>query len=85
MPDKNSPNLKGVSETLLMTLYVRAREFQRSNAMLKDDKAVAMVSQMECDFSRLRLQGHDEVAVILRMREFDRQVREFCATIRRRW
>lgn len=79
MPDKNSPALKGVSETLLMTLYARARESQRPDAMLKDDMAVAMVDQIECDFSRLRMQGHDEVAVIMRMNKFDSHVRDFLA------
>ncbi len=77
MPEKTTPNLKDVSETLLVTLYARAVESQRPDALIKDDKAVAMVKQMDCDFSRLKLHGHDEVAVILRMREFDRQAREF--------
>ena len=70
-------SLEGVSETLLMTLYARARESQRPDAMIKDDKAVAMVNQIECDFSRLRMQQHDEVAVILRMNKFDSHVRGF--------
>jgi O-methyltransferase involved in polyketide biosynthesis len=77
MPEKVLQSLDGVSETLLMTLYVRARESQRSNAMLKDDKAVAMINQIDCDFSRLRMQRHDEVAVIMRMSKFDSQVRYF--------
>jgi O-methyltransferase involved in polyketide biosynthesis len=79
MPEMTVPNLKDVSETLLITLYARAEESQRPDALLKDDKAVAIVSQMDCDFSRLKLHGHDAVAVILRMREFDRQARDFLA------
>ena len=67
MPEKIPHSLAGISETLLMTLYARARESQRPDAMIKDDLAVAMVSQIDCDFSRLRMQGHDEVAVIMRM------------------
>lgn len=77
MPVKIIPTLDGVSETLLMTLYVRARESQRPDAMIKDDQAVAMVNQIARDFSRLRLQRHDEVAVIMRMRKFDSHVRGF--------
>ena len=53
MPEKISQSLEGVSETLLMTLYVRARESQRPKAMIKDDLAVAMVNQIDYDFSRL--------------------------------
>jgi O-methyltransferase involved in polyketide biosynthesis len=77
MPEKIIQTLDGVSETLLMTLYVRARESQRPDAMIKDDKAVAMVNQLVCDFSRLRMQRHDEIAVIMRMRKFDSHVRDF--------
>lgn len=77
MPEKTHPNLNGVAETLLITLYARAVESQRPDALIKDDKAVAIVKQMDCDFSRLKLQGRDEVAVILRMRKFDRHAREF--------
>ena len=77
MPETTHVNLNGVSETLLITLYARARESQRPDAMIKDDKAVAMVNQIECNFSRLRMQRHDEVAVIMRMRRFDNYVRDF--------
>lgn len=79
MSDKISQSLEDVSETLLMTLYARARESQRPDGMIKDDRAVAMVNQIECDFSRLRMQRHDEVAVIVRMNKFDKHVRDFLA------
>ncbi len=71
--------LGGVSETLLIPLYIRAKETQRPDAMLKDEKAVALVGQMDYDFSRIKLQGHDELGVILRLREFDRFARDFLA------
>jgi len=79
MIEKISQPLEGVSETLLITLYVRARESQRPDAMIKDDKAVEMVNRLACDFSRLRMQRHDEIAVIMRMRKFDNHVRDFLA------
>jgi O-methyltransferase involved in polyketide biosynthesis len=81
MSEKITQKLQGVSETLLMTLYVRARESQRADALLKDNKAVEMVNQIECDFSRLKMHRHDEVAVIMRMRKFDSHVRDFLARI----
>src|SRR5512135_1242683 len=77
MPEKDSKNLVGVSETLLIPLYIRARETQRPDAMIRDEKAVEIIKKMGRDFSRLKLQGHDEVALILRMQRFDRLVREF--------
>lgn len=77
MTEKIKHNLDGVPKTLLMTLYVRARESQRPDALYRDDKAVAMVHQLDCDFSKLRMQRHDEVAVIIRMQKFDSHVRNF--------
>jgi len=77
MSEKIYQSLEGVSETLLMTLLVRARESQRPNAIIKDDTAVAIVNQLDCDFSRLRMHRHDEVAVIMRLRKFDDHVRDF--------
>jgi O-methyltransferase involved in polyketide biosynthesis len=79
MPEKILQSLESVSETLLMTLYVRARESQRIDGMIKDEQAVAMVNQLECGFSRLRMQRHDEIAVIMRLRRFDNYVRDFLA------
>lgn len=79
MPEKVLQSLEGVSETLLMTLYARARESQRPNPIIRDEKAVAMVNQIACDFSRLKLHEHDEIAVIMRMRKFDQYVRDFLA------
>jgi O-methyltransferase involved in polyketide biosynthesis len=69
--------LNGVSETLLITLTVRARETLRKDSLFKDEKAVAMLNQLDYDFSHLIMHRHDEVSVILRMRQFDRQTRSF--------
>jgi O-methyltransferase involved in polyketide biosynthesis len=77
--EKISPSLEGVSETLLMTLHVRARESRRPDGMIHDEKAVEIVERIAGDFSRLRMQRHDEIAVIMRMRKFDNHVRDFLA------
>lgn len=77
MTVKISPALYGVAETLLIPLYGRARESQRPDAMLKDETAEEMVTQIDYDFSRIKLQGHDLLGLILRVREFDRFVRQF--------
>jgi O-methyltransferase involved in polyketide biosynthesis len=73
-------NLNGVAETLLIPLYIRAVESQRPDALLKDEKAVALVTQIDADFSRikeLKIGKDDQVALILRNREFDRYVQDF--------
>lgn len=77
MSEKIPQSLEGVSETLLITIYVRARESQRPNAMINDNRAVAMVKQIDYDFSRIRMQRHDEVGLIMRMNNFDNHVRDF--------
>jgi O-methyltransferase involved in polyketide biosynthesis len=74
--------LSGVAETLLIPLYVRAMESQRPDALLKDERAVALVSQMPDAFARVRqikMDEEDRVALILRNREFDRFARSFLA------
>jgi O-methyltransferase involved in polyketide biosynthesis len=77
MSQKVLQSLEGVSETLLINLYARARESQRSDATIHDDRAVAIVNRIDCDFSRLRMQRHDELAIIMRMNKFDSHVRHF--------
>lgn len=77
MPEKVVQSLEGISETLLMTLYARARESQRLDPMIKDDQAVEMVARIAHDFSKLRMHRHDEIAVIMRMRRFDKYARDF--------
>ncbi len=82
MSETPNPDLSGVAETLLMTLYIRAMESQRPDALIKDEKAVALVTQMSYDFDRVRqvkMDEEDKVTVILRNREFDRYARDFLA------
>jgi O-methyltransferase involved in polyketide biosynthesis len=77
MTVKIPQSLEGVSETLLITLLARARESQRPDGMIHDEAAITIVNQLDVDFSRLFMQRHDEVTVIIRMRKFDNFVREF--------
>ena len=82
MSETKSQILSGVPETLLMTLYIRAMESQRPDALIKDEKAVALVTELSYDFDRVRqvhMDEEDKVTVILRNREFDRYVRDFLA------
>ena len=76
------PTLRGVAETLLLTLYIRAMESQRPDALLRDEKAAALVRQLDYDFARVaqvKMDDGDRVTVLLRNREFDRQARDFLA------
>ena len=68
-----------MAETLLITLYIRATESQRPDALIKDERAVALVTKMSYDFTRIRLKmpEYEKVTLILRNREFDRYARDF--------
>lgn len=75
-------SLDNVAETLLIPLYIRAIESQRPDALIKDEKAVALVRQMDYDFSwieQARIDEHVRVALVLRNREFDRYAQDFMA------
>jgi O-methyltransferase involved in polyketide biosynthesis len=47
MSEIESHTLSGVAETLLITLYIRAMESQRSDALIKDERAEALVRQLD--------------------------------------
>ena len=73
-------NLSGLAETLLIPLYNRAMESQRPDAMLKDEKAVALVKRMSYDFDRVRQIPMTELLKVMRImftREMDRYARDF--------
>src|SRR5512136_417590 len=80
MTENVSQDLSGVAETLLIPLYNRAMESQRPDAIMKDEKAVALVTQMSYDFDqvrKIRMAEGNKVARIMLTREMDRYTRDF--------
>ena len=84
MSETTSQDLNGVAETLLITLYIRALESQRPDALIKDEKAEALVKKISndgfYDFDRIKslhLSDANMLVIILRNREFDRYARDF--------
>jgi O-methyltransferase involved in polyketide biosynthesis len=80
MAEDAAQDLRGIAETLLIPLYIRAIESQRPDALLKDERAVTFVTQMDSAFSRIKqikMDEEDKVALVLRNREFDRYTRDF--------
>ncbi len=81
-----SQELSGVPEALLITLYLRAMETQRPDAVIKDEKAVELVKKISdaglYEFGQvksLRLTEENKLAVILRNQEFDRYAQDHLA------
>lgn len=44
--------LHGVAETLLITLYIRAKDAMAKHPILNDQKSLAIVEQIEYDFDK---------------------------------
>ena len=68
-----------VSETLLYTLHLRDLENRRPDAILRDPRASELAGRIDTDFNKFHFHNHDMVAVILRLRQFDRLTRTFLA------
>lgn len=80
MSEIANQDLSGVAETLLLPLYIRAKESQRPDAMIKDDRAVALIEKLNPDTSwiaKMKIDENDKVGLVLRNREFDRYARDF--------
>lgn len=70
-------DVKGVPETMLQTLYARAKESLKENHCIYDEKAVEMVSQLDYDFSLADKDTAMSSGVIARTILLDKMVEEF--------
>jgi len=73
-------DLSGVSETLLIALWGRAKVSKEDNPVLKDSKAIEIVENLiEYDFERLdkHLQKYTNVVWLIRARMYDDTIRRF--------
>ena len=84
MSERKTHNLSSVSESLLVTLYLRAMESQHPDGLIKDERAEALVKQIInaglYDFNRIKLLHLNEankLVIILRNRQFDRYSQDF--------
>jgi len=82
MTESTVSSLSGVAETLMLPLYIRAMESMRPDALIKDEKAVALIKQLNPDSTwvkQMRVDEEDMVGLVLRSRQFDDWAREFLA------
>jgi O-methyltransferase involved in polyketide biosynthesis len=86
MSETTNPNLSAVAGTSLITLYLRAMESQRPDALIRDERAVAVARKISdaglYDFGRIKslhLTEANKLVVILRNRELDRYAQDFLA------
>ena len=52
MDKKTKVSVQGVPETMLQTLYARAKESQKKDHHIYDEKAVDIVASLDYDFSK---------------------------------
>lgn len=75
-PKQKVEFLHHVSETLLITLYARALESDRTDAMLNDPMAKVLVAAIDYDFTPFH-KKHTTTGVVVRARHFDDVSAEF--------
>lgn len=74
---KEKVNVTGVPETMIQTLYARAKESMKPNAKIKDDMAAEIVSQLDYDFSNADKDGAMSSGVIARTIVLDEMVGKY--------
>ncbi len=68
--------LSKVSETLLIPLYIRAKESRKANAMLKDPMAEKLVSNIDYDFDSLDAHLESGRCCIIRAKYYDLNIQQ---------
>jgi len=80
MPNKKTQSMGGVAGTLFITLYIRAIESQRPDALIKDERAKALVRQLDQESLRKTTAltaDYTRAVMIIKSREFDRFAQDF--------
>ncbi len=72
-----SVKLNGVMETLLITLYVRAKDAMSSAPVINDKKAAEMMKKIDYDFKKFDSGLMSYYGVLARTKIMDEQVRKF--------
>ena len=74
---KGKVNVTGVPETMVQTLYARAKETRKQNAKIKDEIAVELVEKLDYDFSKADKDKAMNCGVIARTIVLDRMVEQY--------
>jgi len=69
--------LSGVPETMLITLWAKATETNRPDALLRDPKAVEIMNRIDYDFTKFRGGTMSQVGCCIRADLIDREAKKF--------
>ena len=79
MKNKIENKLSDVPETMLITLWAKAEETKRTDALLHDEKAAEIVNKIEYDFSKFKKAKFSQVGCCVRASLIDKEIKEFFA------
>ena len=77
MNEKTKVSVQGVPETMLQTLYARAKESRQEKHHIYDEKAIEIVEQLDYDFTKADSDKMMSYGVIARTIVLDRLVDDF--------
>ena len=77
MNDKIESKLANVPETMLITLWAKATETGRTDALIKDEKAVEMMGKIDYDFSKLKKASFSQSGCCVRAGLIDMEAKAF--------
>ncbi len=75
-----SVELGVVQETLLIPLYFRAKEAERKDAIVRDEKAVAIMDKINYDFGRFKNDRFLQLEIAIRTEVLDLSTKNFIKT-----
>jgi len=75
--DREKIALTGAQETMLATLYGRALDSRLANSVLHDTVADRVVSQIDYDFRKTRIQGTTAIGIAIRAKQLDIWTQQF--------
>jgi O-methyltransferase involved in polyketide biosynthesis len=75
--DREKITLTGAQETMLATLYGRALDSRLANSVLRDSTADDVVSRIDYDFRKTRIQGTTAIGIAIRAKQLDIWTRQF--------
>lgn len=75
--EKVKGRLGDIPETMLITLWAKATETQRSNALLHDEKAKEMMQQIDYDFAKFQKAKMSQVGCCIRTKLIDLETIDF--------
>lgn len=68
---------EGVSETLLITLYIRAKDAMSNSPIINDKMSIEIMNQIEYDFEKFKKGKASYFGTLARIKAMDREAKKF--------